>query len=201
MSCVARIPFTIILLMVLIVAGIYGRTHMGPIDERVHGDFGHSPQLLWAGGVYRLITSPLLTAGGVRFYASLFMLGIAVGWAELQFGFWKTLLVFVGIHLTTLLIMFGGIALALSLIESHRGHLLWYARDVGPSAGYYGCLGLAITSLSPQIRTVALVTIISILAIRLGWSAYHLPEEGRVLSADIAHLIAFPLGTLLWRWC
>ncbi len=68
------------------------------------------------------------------------------------------------------------------------------------SAGYYGCLGLAIAAISPGLRIGMVITILAVLTIRLSWSSLHLPEEGRVMSADIAHLIAFPLGLLAYRF-
>jgi hypothetical protein len=105
---------------------------------------------------------------------------------------------FVGTHLATLLLMSVGIATLFAMIETHRGSLLWEVKDVGPSAGYYGCLGLAIAGLSPGLRLSVFAAIMVVLMSRLAWSPFHLPENGHVMSADIAHLIAFPLGALLF---
>ncbi len=107
---------------------------------------------------------------------------------------------FFGIHFATLAIMTIVVAIWIAAADSHRGNLLWNVQDVGPSAGYYGCLGLAIAAQSPGIRIASVIGIIAILAMRLWWSFLHLPEEGRVMSADIAHLIAFPLGLLSFRF-
>ncbi len=69
----------------LVVAGIYGQTHIGPLDAAVHEQVGSSTRALLEGQLYRLITSVLFTAGGGRFYASLLMFAGAVGWAELVY--------------------------------------------------------------------------------------------------------------------
>ncbi|MCA9124422.1 MAG: hypothetical protein H6822_18565 [Planctomycetaceae bacterium] len=109
------------------------------------------------------------------------------------------MIAFVGVHVATLLLMAIAVALPLSIVEAHRGELLFHARDVGPSAGYYGCLGLVVAGLSSRTRNVLIPAITLILLLRLTWSTMHLPEEGRMMSADLAHLIAFPLGLLSRR--
>ncbi len=200
MHYLTRCPFTIILVILLVAAGIYGRAHVGPLDGELQRQAGHSAQLLWRGEWYRLLTSILFTVGGLRFYISLAMLAVAVGWLEFARGTPVAAMTFVGVHIATLLIMACGIALSTTLIETHRGNLLWYVKDVGPSAGYYGCLGLAVASLAPGIRLPIVITIFLVLVGRSGWSTYHLPENGQMMSADIAHLIAFPLGLFISRF-
>ncbi len=189
------------MLLVLIVAGILGKSHVGPLDDQLHRNAGYSMDLLIRGEVHRAITSLFFTAGGWRFYASLVMFALAVGWVEWQQGTRRSAATFFGVHFATLAIMIIGVAIWVAVSNTHRGNLLWNVQDVGPSAGYYGCLGLAIAGLSPAIRTPAMAGIASLLAVRLVWSFLHLPEEGRVLSADTTHLIAFPLGILAHRVC
>ena len=92
--------------------------------------------------------------------------------------------------------MLAGIALFTGLIDSHRGNLLWYARDVGPSAGYYGCLGLAISQLQSSFMIPLVFAVTFVVVLRLQGSSYFLVPEGRIMSADIAHVVAFPLGVL-----
>lgn len=193
-SVLRRIPFTLVLLVALIGAGIYGRAHEGMLDAELHHQVGHSPRLLFDGHWQRLFTSLLFTAGGWRFYTSLVMLTFAVGWAEFAFGTRGAALTFFGVHLATLLIMAVVVAWSLSWLETEHGRLLLDARDVGPSAGYYGCLGLVVASLSPSKRRAIAAGILLLLVVRLVWSTIQLSAEGREMSADVAHLIAFPLG-------
>ena len=194
-----RLPFATSMVVALIATGVYGQTHLGPLDAQTHSRVGHSPHSLWKGQWQTVVTSVLFTANGWHFYVSLAMMAIAISWVELTCGTWIAIGTFVGIHVVTLLVMSIGIATSIALVESHRGNLLWFSKDVGPSAGYYGCLGLAITSLQPNWFWLTLVAIMVMLLARIGWSSYHLVDEGRLMSADIAHLIAFPLGLLLSR--
>ncbi len=196
LCAVLRYPFTLGMLAALVAAGIYGKTHVGMLDTQVHHQVGYSVRLLLEGELHRGVTSLFFTAGGSRFYSSLAMLVGAVGWVEAKYGTIRAAATFVGIHLITLLLMSGAIASLYALLETHRGSLLWEAKDVGPSAGYYGCLGLAIAGLSPPVRLSLITAILTVLTLRLAWSSFHLPDGGRTMSADIAHLIAFPLGML-----
>ncbi len=197
---IARYPFTLSMALLLVVAGIYGRTLVGPLDSLIQHHSGHSAHLLWRGDFHRLLTSLFFTAGGWRFYSSLAMLIVAVGCCERQVGTVTVAMGFFGIHLATLLLMSTGIALITSIVETHRGAVLWYVKDVGPSAGYYGCLGLALASLVSNVRFVLVLVVFLILAVRLSWTSYYLPEEGQMMSADLSHMIAFPLGLLLSRF-
>ena len=193
-----RYPFTLAMLAALIAAGIYGRTHVGELDENVRHRAGYSVRLLLEGELHRGFTSLFFTAGGTRFYSSLVMLAVAVGWVESSYGTLRAVTAFFGVHLATLVLMSVSIALLYAMAQTHRGSLLWEVKDVGPSAGYYGCLGFAIAGLSPGLRLSLVAAVASILLVRLAWSSIHLPEGGHVLSADIAHLIAFPMGLLLF---
>ncbi len=200
LAAVRRLPFTLLMLAGLIGAGIYGNSHVGLLDSAVNQHVGHSVKLLFEGQLHRIFTSLLFTAGGWRFYSSLLMFAAAVGWVELRFGSRLAMLTFFGVHLATLLLIAIGIALPLAALGTHHGRLLLQVRDVGPSAGYYGCLGVAVAGLAAKRRNWCVALNLVALLLRLYWSATQLPEEGRMLSADLAHLIAFPLGVLSSRW-
>ncbi|QDV85804.1 hypothetical protein [Planctomycetes bacterium TBK1r] len=193
---IQRLPFTLVALALLIGFGIYGHTHVGPLDTELHHDAGYSTKLLLEGHLHRLLTSILFTAGGWKFYASLTMFAGAVGWVEWSQGTRRAMVTFFGIHLLTLLIVSLGISLPLSAMQTLRGDLLYSIRDVGPSAGYYGCLGFGIASWK-KWRTPVLSAVGVVLLSRLAWSAFHLPEDGHLLAADLAHAIAFPAG-IIW---
>jgi hypothetical protein len=191
---IVRLPFTLSMLVALIAAGVYSRSHVGPLDEDVGRKAGYSMRLMIEGQVHRVMTSLLFTAGGWRFYSSLVMFALAVGYVELHFGTLRAASVFLGIHLATLAVMTSGVVLADMFASSHRSHLLWHVQDVGPSAGYYGRLGLAIAASAWPHRWPIIGMFVAILCLRATWSFIHLPEDGRMLSADLAHLIALPLG-------
>ncbi len=194
MNALTRLPFTLSMLAALIVAGVYGRSHVGLLDETIHERAGFSIRLMIDGQIHRAFTSLMFTAGGWRFYSSLAMFAISVGWVEWNWGTTRSLTTFFGIHFATLAVMTITVFAASRIAETHRGDLLWHVQDVGPSAGYYGCLGVAIASLSAPVRWPAIAGIAAVLIVRVTWSSIHLPDDGRMLSADLAHLIALTLG-------
>lgn len=200
MLLLRRIPFTILLCAVIVAAGIYGRSHVGPLDTDLHWASGHSPRLLLDGHWHRLVTSILFTAGGWHFYASIVMLTLCVGWLEFHEGVQRTMVVFFGSHLLTLLISDFGIALPLAYLRFQHGKLLFHANDVGPSAGYYGCLGFAVGVLTGRKLAAAAGVVGLVLMSRLIVSGSRSEVDGVTLSADLAHMIAFSLGVASRWW-
>lgn len=188
------LPFTLLLLIVIGCGGVYFGSHVGATNSHVHQVAGYSIQLLIEGELQRAVTSLFITDGGWRFYSSLTMLALAVGFVEATRGTLRALLTFFSVHFATLLALACIILCFHALVPTLPGHLLLHTRDVGPSAGYYGCLGLAITSWKPAWRAPIISIIFIVLILRAAHSFAFLPEQVQVLEADLAHLIAFPLG-------
>ncbi|QDU92532.1 rhomboid family intramembrane serine protease [Lignipirellula cremea] len=188
-----QFPATWLLAAAMIVGAVISQSHYQELAETWLAALGFSPQHLIKGDAHRLFTSLFLTAGGARFYASLLMLVLIVGAAERRHPSLTVALVFLGVHLTTLLAL-SLLALAMDWRGSYYGELLAEARDVGPSAGYYGCLGLALHGLPQRYRSLVAGAACLMLVIRLLYAIAFLPEEGRQLNADVAHLIALALG-------
>jgi len=148
----------------------------------------------------RLLSSLLVTAGGWKFPASLLMLGACVGIAEHRYGTGATIKLFLTSHLAVLLFL-SVVILALEQgVDSSLVLPLVKGRDIGPSAGYYGCFGAILMLLTGVRRAISFVMVLSILLARLTMSVSELPEAANVVSADAAHLLALPLGGLL-AWC
>ncbi len=78
--------------------------------------------------------------------------------------------------------------------------LLATAHDVGPSAGYYGCLGAACNSHSDHWRVLVIASVLVFLTARLIWSLARPAAHGRDLSSDVSHLMAFVLGLRAFEW-
>jgi hypothetical protein len=191
---VRRVPFTILMLVVIVGIGLTTATHLDQLPPSLLRRFGFAPFHLHGGDLVRLLTSAVLTLGGWSFYWSLAMIGLCVGLAEKRVGTWRTVLTFWGIHLATLLIQSLLLAISARELDVLWIKLLQAEHDVGPSAGYYGCLGLVCQKQSEPRRLRLLAIIGGILLARLIWSALS-PHTGRSSrAADIAHLIAFPLG-------
>ncbi len=67
-------------------AGVYGDSYSGLTNDNVYRLAGYSIRQLIEGEVQRAITSLFFTAGGWRFYSSMAMLALAVGFVELNYG-------------------------------------------------------------------------------------------------------------------
>ena len=194
------LPFTILMGALIAAAGIWTKTHRKSLSPKLFHSVGFAPLHLLEGRWSRLLTSVFFTAGGAGFYFSLVMLLLSVGMAEIRCGTWQTVLIFWGIHLGSLLLGSFLVVLLLHLLQVYQGILLATAHDVGPSAGYYGCLGAACNSHSHNWPPLVIGCVILFLAARLVWSLARPAEHGRDLSADVSHLIAFLLGLFAAEW-
>jgi membrane associated rhomboid family serine protease len=194
---VLRYKLTVSLLIVLALFAVLSGSYWEPLPEAWRSRFGFSPRDLINFRWHRIFTCPIVTAGEWKFAASFSMLALAVGIAESRFGTLRTVVLFFGCHLIVLLVMstvilfaeYGGVPMA---------GLIAVSRDVGPSAGYYGCWGAVIATLNGyRGRLFSAVGLVLIL--RLVASAMRLPEHPSVVSADLAHLIALPIGWMFVR--
>ena len=192
-----QFPFTIAIILAVAVVGLTTASHLDTLHPTLLERFGFAPRHLPRGEIMRLATCVLLTHGGRTFYQALAMLAVCVGLAEKRVGTWKTMLAFFGVHLATLLVQSLLLAIPLHRLDLWWGKLLAIEHDVGPSAGYYGCLGVACQKASPQRRIWLLSLVGGILLARLIWSALSPHSRPSQLPADVAHLIAFPLGVAL----
>jgi hypothetical protein len=194
MQNLRKLPFTALLLMTVISTAIISESHSSSLGSPWRREFGFAAWHLVRGDVHRIFTSLFLTAGGWHFYASLLMIGAGVGTAEWIYGTRRTVATFFGIHVVTLFAFAVCFALPLYWMGVRHGELLIHVRDVGPSSGYYGCLGLAMTSYPKRLRRFLVPGVLLVLLARLGWSATMLPAPGFLLAADLAHVMALCLG-------
>ena len=197
LRCLCMFPFTIVMLFIMIAVGIWTRTHRDSLSQLIRRSRGFAPLHLSRGEWTRLFSSVFFTMGGRSFYASVIVLALSVGAAEKVYGTGPAIALFWGIHLATLLIASFLLAIPLHRLRFFRGRLLASARDVGPSAGYYGCLGASAIAIPVRWRVIVIGGIAAILVARLIWSVVTIPDRGRAMSADVAHLLAFPIGLLV----
>jgi hypothetical protein len=121
------------------------------------------------------------------------MVAFAVGLAEWLTGPLRAALTFWGVHLSTLVIESLVVVFPLHFLGMTLGSLVALSRDVGPSAGYFGALGLLSANLKHPWNLISggLIFVGLQLALLNISSGNNLGIE---VSADLAHLIAFPLG-------
>jgi hypothetical protein len=190
--------FSMFMVASLIVAAAFTGTHAHMISEDVRGWAGFAAGHLWSFTWHRAIISVFFTAGGWRFWASLTMLAACVTALELRTGTLHTALTFWLAHLATLLFVSLLIALPLYTMSHPLGQSLVDTGDVGPSAGYYGCLGAFVTTLRSRPWRWGLAgTILIVLGVQCAFSLGDSAAHATVAHSAIAHLVAFPIGLVI----
>jgi hypothetical protein len=192
-SILRRFPFTLTMLALLGLTAIWTGTHTAAISANWLDRLGFAPLDLLALDLGRLFTSALVTSGGRVFWEALAMVAFAVGLSEWLTGTRRVALTFWGVHLSTLVFESLVFALPMHWIGMTLGSLVALSRDVGPSAGYFGALGLVSAHLRyPWNLISGGVIFIGLQIVLLHVSGGN--DLGMEVSADLAHLIAFPLG-------
>lgn len=188
-----RLPFTLTMFAILGLTALWTNTHTATISAEWLDRLGFAPLDLLALNLSRLLTSAFVTSGGRILWEALGMVTFAVGLSEWLTGPRRAALTFWGVHFATLLIESLFIALPMHWFGITLGSLIALSRDVGPSAGYFGSLGL----LSAHLKYPWNLVSGGIIVIALEIALFHVNGNnslGMEVSADIAHVIAFPLG-------
>lgn len=189
--------FTISAVIALAAFSIASDSYWNPLSDQWRQTLGFAPKNLLDFQWHRLFTSLVLTAGEWKFIASFVMLGFCVGSVEKAYGTWRVFLLFLASHLAVLLTFSAVVLVATFTFQSDWATRLATTRDIGPSAGYYGCLGAILTRWPFKISLPGFALIIIVLVLRLSMSASRMPDDASVFSADLAHLLALPLGVVL----
>ncbi len=190
--------FGISMVIVLATVGLITGTHSAPLAENVREWTGFGAGHLWSLAWHRAFLSVFFTAGGASFWASIVMLALCVTALELRAGTTAAALAFWLAHLATLLVISLLVAFPLHAMGSALGRSFVIENAVGPSAGYYGCLGTFVATMRrPPSRWGAAVIILLILVARCGLSLGDLGTQDAPFHAALAHLVALPIGLLL----
>ena len=193
---IRRIPFTLILLTSLTLVALVTNTHFQEISQHWLNRIGFAPNDLWYWRLERILTSALVTQGGIVFWEALLMTAFATGTAEWMTGWKRTAVTFWGIHILSLVLLSIIVLIGYQQLQSIGLESSELVRDVGPSAGYFGCLGLVSARLHRPWHWITGGILILLFTLTL-----FLPpgsgEDAKIkFSADLAHLLAFPLGWL-----
>lgn len=192
-----RLLFTMTLVATLTAFAVWSDSHSRQLTEIWRNGFGFSALSLAELRWHQTLTSLVLTAGERHFVQSILMLCISVGLCEWKFGSRTAVKVFFTSHLTVTIGLAMLVVLPMHLCGVEWATALASERDVGPSAGYYGCLGVVVASMPHQKRTWLILFFIAVLTGRLAISSASIYQHPAVVSADVAHLAAFPFGMLL----
>lgn len=191
-----RIPFTLLTLAGLFLAALVTNTTFQTITHHWLDRTGFAPNDLWYWRLERMFTSALVTSGGIIFWEALFFVALAVGLAEWMTGWKRTAFTFWAVHLAALVLLSLIISLGIHQLRDFGLEAAEVARDVGPSAGYFACLGLVSARLKRPWQWVSGCILFLFFAITLFLPA-GIGENAQVkFPADLAHLLSFPLGWL-----
>jgi hypothetical protein len=189
-----RIPFTLCMVGLLLLVAWGTQSFFQELARTWVSRLGFAPRDFWFFRWERLILSALVTSGGSIFWFALGMVSITSGFAEWMAGNRRAAFTFWGVHLVTLVIESLLFLLPLHQLGFSQARALFFSRDVGPSAGYMGSLGYITTLLPKPWRWMAFGAILVFLIVSLFLPPRPSETQAVKLSADMAHLIAFPLG-------
>jgi hypothetical protein len=180
----------------LVIAALITNTYFQVITHHWLNRTGFAPNDLWYWNLGRLFSSAFVTSGGIVFWEALLMVAGVVGLAEWMTGWRRTAATFWGVHLLALVLL--SLIVSLSVHQLSRFGLegAEIERDVGPSAGYFACLGLVSSRLKRPWHWVSGGILLAFFVIALLTPAAAGDNAKIKFSADLAHLLAFPLGWL-----
>lgn len=124
----------------LIIVGQITNTYFDEITHHWLRRTGFAPNDLWYWRLERMVTSAFVTVGGKVFWEALLMVAACVGLAEWLTGWRRTAATFWGVHVLALVLLSAIISISVHQLGAF-GMDAETVRDVGPSAGYFACLG------------------------------------------------------------
>ena len=193
---IRRLPFTLAILFMLSLVAIWTNTYLGQISHLWLSRLGFAPSDLLELNLERLVTSALVTNGGSVFWKAFAIILICVGTAEWLTGTRRTGFTFWGVHLLALFLLTLIITLSHRQLRQFGLQVALAARDVGPSAGYFACLGLLSGWIKPPWNWISGAVLMAAFVIALFIPTAAGQNAQVKFAADLAHLLAFPLGWL-----
>ena len=192
-----QVPFTASTVAMVVLAGWLTSTYAGVrLSAHAITRLGSSPADTASFNVLRGVMSAFVTNGPAAFWLAVVAIAVFAGISELRFGSLRTGLAFWGSHIVTLALSWILLG-SLDLAGDAAARLLYIAHDVGPSAGYVGCLGYLLASLGSKARSTALAVGVVVLSGMLAINLGSLESDPSGVSAALSHLIALPVGFML----
>ena len=163
-----------------------------PLTPAWQDRLGFAPSDLFTMRWDRIFSSALVTSGGTTFWLAFGLMIVLVLIAERLTGSYRASLSFWIGHLGASI---GGALFIWVALQFHHSALMeeiYTLRDVGPSAGYFGCMGLITACFPRPWKYLVGLTAIGGLIGGMIVSA----QLGKTIdvAAGFSHLIAFPLG-------
>ncbi len=200
LSAFYHFPFTLSLLSLIFIAGLFTGTYKNHLSEEAIERFGFAPVDLKSGKIARIYISALVADKPSAWIQALLMVAVTVGGIEWRLGTGKAALSFWGIHTATVLLFALSLVFPFSKKDSEFGAVLTHTRDVGASGGYFGCLGVLAHHLPFPHRILHESLRIAMLAALLFIffrNASKRPLKKIQIISDATHAVSFALGWLI----
>jgi len=183
----------------LLLVSVLTNTTFESITHHWLNHTGFSTKDFWYLRFERMITSALVTVGGKVFWEALSFVAFAVGMAEWMTGWKRTTTTFWGVHMLALVLLSLIVSLFVHQLRAFGLEATEAARDVGPSAGYFACLGLVSARVKHPWNLISGGALFAMFVIALFLPPTAGESAQLKFSADLAHMLAFPLGWLSAR--
>lgn len=187
-----KIPFTIITSSLMIIFAVMTNSINRELSPELIVKFGFAPVDLLQYKIFNLFLSIFITTGKAVFFESLISFIAIAGIFEYLTSSKEVIKCFFGIHVITMIIL-SYITFVLFLFGNTYGIEIFLSHDVGPSAGYFGILGILISLLkTPYVNFLFLC----LLLIFMYLFFYPISNKNMSIeySAAMAHIIAFTVG-------
>ncbi len=187
MVMIARLPFTLLFLLVMIANNIVAGTVGGTLPEQSLESWGISHTAVRSGDVLRLLTGTFLSHDVGMLIRQFFFVACVIGVYEWVAGTWRAVGTFFLIDVIGTLAVLFAILPGLVLVHPSTGSDALNVYDVGMSAGGFGLLGAL--AARQRYSGVILGAICIAIFIKI-WISFD-------LIADTAHLLCLLLGFVL----
>ena len=196
-TSVRKHKFTLLLITTVLLCSAATLGSNGSLYADSASSLGLAPRHLVSGELLRVMTSLFLTHDLRHLEVVFVMIFLAVGWCENTLGSKIAFWTFSLSHLTSVFIFAVGVGLLHWMQLGQSISTLYSLHDVGPSAGYYGCLSRTILACEIPHKKTLLGGLFGVLSVRALVSFLQMPDSQISLSADIVHLIAVIVGVIL----
>ncbi len=182
----ARLPFTLLFLVVMIVANTLGGILSGVLSDSALTSWGISHLSIRDGEIYRLVSGTFFSHDLGMFLRQVVFVAAVIGAYEWTQGSRRTVLLYVSIDVFGTLVVLFAVLPGLVLLNPAIDAQVLADFDVGMSAGGFGLIG-ALVALQ-KYRWTCLLAICAAIAVKI-WISFD-------AIADSAHLLCLFLGFL-----
>ena len=183
----ARFPFTLAFLGVMLVANALAGTMSGPLEPHILAAWGVGVDAVRDGDVARFFTAIFLSHGPAMLMRQLLFAATVIGAVEWMWGSYCAAGLFFGIDLAASATLLAVIALVPALCAFQS------VNDVGMSMGGFGLIGVLIARW--RLRWIALIAILGLVAVKYAVAPEPLADGGHVIALGIGFCVGlFRLG-------